>query len=261
MRRSLLILIALVLAPAASAAGPWLGTATNGVAEFTATPHGTTTVVAWKGSQKLTLAGKWGLPRVTLNNDVGGLSADGRVLVLAQNDVVHESGALSTVTSFAVLAAKPLRLRDVVQIKGDFGFDTLSPHGRILYLIQHVSQENLSEYRVRAYDLLEHRLLPNVIADKRQKDWNMTGYPVGRASTADGHWVYTLYSNPNNYPFVHALDTVHRTAVCVGIPFEWATQSDQQEINQAALRIEGGDLAIGTRFLLDRATFKVTKRS
>jgi len=258
MRTSLLILLALACVPVASAAGPWLGTASNGVAEYTANVHGKTTVVA-AGSQKLPLAGKWGLPRVTLNNDVGGLSADGRTLVLSQDDVAHQNGELSGETSFAVLGTKPLHLRKTVKIKGDFGFDALSPQGRILYLIQHVSQENLFQYRVRAYDLMKHKLLPRVIADKRQRDWNMNGYPVGRASTADGRWVYTFYSNQNNYPFVHALDTVKRTAVCIGIPFDWA--ADQTEINQATLSIEGGMLAIGSRFLLDRSTFKVTKRN
>jgi hypothetical protein len=257
MRTSLLILLALVCVPIASAAGPWLGTASNGVAEYTANVHGKTTVVGAE-SRTLTLAGKWGLPRVTMNNDVGGLSADGRTLVLSQDDVAHQNGELSRATSFAVLGTKPLHLRTTVKIKGDFGFDALSPRGRILYLIQHVSQEDLFRYRVRAYDLMKHKLLPRVIADKRQRDWNMNGYPIGRAATPNGRWVYTFYSNQNNYPFVHALDTVNRTAVCIGIPFDWAT--DQTEIGRATLRIQGGKLAISDRFLLDRATFKVTKK-
>src|SRR5207247_10585437 len=83
MRTPLLIRLALVCSPAASAAGPWLGTASNGVAEYTANVHGKTTIVG-NGSQKLTLDGKWGLPRVTLNNGVGGLSGDGHTLVLSQ---------------------------------------------------------------------------------------------------------------------------------------------------------------------------------
>lgn len=256
MRTSLLILLALVLVPAATAAGPWLGTASNGVAGFTAQLHGTTTAVG-DGSRTVSLAGKWGLPRVTLNNDVGGLSADGRVLVLAQDDVAHQNGALSRTSSFAVLGTKPLHLRKVVRVKGDFGFDAVSPHGRMLYLIQHVSRENLFQYRVRAYDLSSGKLLQRVIADKRQRDWNMDGYPVARATTQNGRFVYTLYSNANNYPFVHALDTVNHTAVCVGLPWDWT--SGQQEIDQATLTIRGDKLAIGDRFVLDRSTYKVLK--
>jgi hypothetical protein len=256
MRTSLLILLALVCIPAAGAAGPWLGTATNGVARYTTQIHGTTTVVG-DGSRTISLDGKWGLPRVTLNNDVGGASADGRVLVLAQDDVAHANGNLSRTSSFAVLGTKPLHLRTVVRIKGDFGFDALSPRGRMLYLIQHVSQENLFRYRVRAYDLRSGELLQRVIADRRQRDWNMNGYPVARTATKDGRFVYTLYENGNNYPFVHALDTVSHTAVCVGLPWDWT--ADQQELYQATLTIRGDKLAIGDRFVLDRSTYRVLR--
>ena len=257
MRTSLLILLALVCIPAATAAGPWLGTATNGVAGYTTNMHGTTTAVG-DGSRSISIAGRWGLPRVTLTGDVGGLSADGRVLVLARDDVAHANGALSRTSSFAVLGTKPLHLRTVVRVRGDFGFDALSPHGRTLYLIQHVSQENLFRYRVRAYDLQAGKLLRRVVADRRQRDWNMNGYPVARATTRDGRFVYTLYQNGNNYPFVHALDTVERTAVCVGLPWDWT--ADAQEISRATLTIRGDRLAIGDRFLLDRSTYQVVKR-
>ena len=76
MRTSLLILLALACVPVASAAGPWLGTASNGVAEYTANVHGTTTMVG-DGSQTISLKGKWGLPRVTLNGGVGSDSMTG----------------------------------------------------------------------------------------------------------------------------------------------------------------------------------------
>jgi hypothetical protein len=256
MRIYLITFLALLAVPAATAAGPWLGTATNGVAEYTATLHGQSTVVA-NGEHSLTLDGKWGLPRVTLNNEVGGLSTDGRVLVLAQSDTAHPNGALAKRSNFKILSTNPLRVKETVSIKGDFGFDALSQHARTLYLIQHVSDENLFQYRVRAYDLAKHRLLSRVIADKRQRSWLMSGYPVARAQTDNGHWVYTLYSNQNNYPFVHALNTVDRTAVCIGIPWNWA--SDQTAINSATLEVQGGQLSIAGKFMLDRTTFKVKK--
>jgi hypothetical protein len=256
MRTSFLILaLALVCCATAAAAGPWLGTATNGVG-YTAAPRGGDTLLS-DGTHSLLVKGKWGIPRVTLNNGVGGLSADGRTLVLAQDDVAHNNGELSSKSSFAILSTKPLRLRKLVSVRGDVGFDALSPHGSVMYLIEHVSHENLFRYRVRAYDLHANKLLPGVIADKTQKSWLMDGYPVARASSDDGTWVYTLYSNADNYPFVHALDTMTRTAVCVGIPWDWST--DQQAINNATLTVKGGTLAISGRFELDRATFKVTK--
>jgi hypothetical protein len=256
MRTSLLILLALLFVPVAAGAGPWLGTASNGVAGYTAIVHGATTVVS-DGSRSLTLTGKWGLPRVTLNNDVGGLSTDSRMLVLAQSDTPHPNGALAKNSKFAILSTKPLYVRETITIKGDLGFDALSRHGRTMYLIQHVSEENLFRYRVRAFDLMKHRLLSRVVADKRQASWVMDGYPVARAATTNGQWVYTLYSNGNNYPFVHALDTVNRTAVCIGVPWNWAT--DQTAINSATLAVRGSKLTIAGKFVLDRTTFKVTK--
>jgi len=258
MRKSLLILFALLgFIPAASAAGPWLGAATNGLADYTATYSAGTTTTFGNESQSIRIAGKWGIPYVTLNGEVGGLSPDGRTLVLAQADVLHNGGELSRRTQFKVLSTNTLRVRETVTLNGDYGFDTLSQHARTLYLIQHVSQESLFRYRVRAYDLAKHRLVSRVIADKRQQSWLMEGYPVARTQTTNGHWVYTLYSNANNYPFVHALDTVHRTAVCIGVPWDWT--SDQKAINGATLTVKGGKLLISDRFQLDRASFKVTK--
>ena len=257
MRISLLIALALLVAPSASAAGPWLGVASTSGA-WSAAPHGHTTVVT-HGKQTVSLAGSWGFPLVTLSEDVGGLSTDGRTLVMAQRDVSHPNGALARKTSFAVLGTSPLRVREVVTVKGDFGFDALSPDGAVLYLIQHVSEQSIFKYRVRAYDLDANRLLPQAIADKRQLSWNMEGYPVARVSTRDGRWVYTFYSNGNNYPFVHALDAANRTAVCVGIPWKWTTAAAQSAISTATLKIVGGKLSIGGRFMLDRSTFEVTK--
>jgi hypothetical protein len=249
------IVLALACCATAAASGPWLGTASNGVG-FTATQQAGATLLS-DGSHSVLVKGTWGIPRVTLNNGVGGLSADGRTLVLAQDDVAHNNGNLSSKSSFAIVSTKPLRLRRLVTVKGDFGFDALSPHGSVLYLIEHVSQKSLFRYRVRAYDMHAGKLLPGVVADKTQRSWLMDGYPVARASSADGKWVYTLYSNADNYPFVHALDTITRTAVCVGIPWDWST--DQRAINNATLTVKGGTLAISGRFALDRSTFKVTK--
>jgi len=257
MRTSLLIVLALLAVPAASAAGPWLGVSHSSRA-WSAVRHGGSTTVT-HGRQSASISGNWGFPLVTLREDVGGLSADGRTLVLAQGNVAHHDGALARKSSFAVLGTSPLRVREVVTLNGDFGFDALSPDGATLYLIQHVSEQSLFRYRVRAYDFDANRLLPQPIADKRQLSWNMEGFPIARATTADGRWVYTFYSNGDNYPFVHALDAESRTAVCIGIPWKWTTAADQSAISNVTLKIVGAKLSIGGRFMLDRSTFEVTE--
>ncbi len=94
---------------------------------------------------------------------------------------------------------------------------------------------------MKAYDLKAGELVPGVIADKSQAGWLMAGYPVARATSTGGRWVYTLYQQPDNYPFVHALDTVSRTAICIGLPWEWATAGASGEIGRATLSLGGGD--------------------
>ena len=46
----------------------------------------------------------------------------------------------------------------------------------------------------------------------------MVGWPVSRATTATGGWVYTLYQRIRGEPFVHALDANHRAAFCIDLP-------------------------------------------
>src|SRR5207237_486058 len=121
---------------------------------------------------------------------------------------------------FQVVRTTDLAPVQRVVLKGNFAFDALSPDGSRLYLIQRVSQQNLSRYVVRAYSLDRRRLLPGRIADRTQRGWVMAGYPLTRATSADGRWVYTLYARPDGYPFVHALDTVRGVAHCIGIPWQ-----------------------------------------
>jgi hypothetical protein len=171
-------------------------------------------VFAWN-----TYPGVFGTPFVSLAGDAGGLSADGRTLVLGDASAPGPA-ALRRESRFLVVDARNLRVLRELDLRGDFGYDALSPRGRLLYLIQHVSAGNVTRYVVRAYDLRSGRLLRRRIADRTQKGWVMQGYPMSRAASADGRFVYTLYQNPGGYPFVHALDSVRGVAHCVGIPYK-----------------------------------------
>jgi hypothetical protein len=167
------------------------------------------------GSAKLD--GAFGIPMVT-QSQTGGLSRDGRTLILQEL-------ALAAPTQFVVMDARTLRERYRFILDGIYSFDALSPDGSMLYLIQRVDAQNYSRYVVRAYDLVNRHLLPGRIADRTQKSWVMEGQPVTRGTSDDGRWVYTLYSNPGGFPFVHALDTVRGVAHCVGIA--WPQGKDQ----------------------------------
>jgi hypothetical protein len=165
-------------------------------------------VVGWA-----TLDGSWGIPTVTFSPQRGeGLTRDGKRLIVTQ------TGAWSP-SEFAVVSTQDFRVVDRFSLNGNFAYDAMSPDAATLYLIQHLDANNVNRYIVRAYDLRNQRLLPGRIADKTQRGWVMEGSPLTRATSAGGRWVYTLYSRPGGYPFVHALDTVNAVAHCIGLPW------------------------------------------
>jgi DNA-binding beta-propeller fold protein YncE len=180
----------------------------------------------------------YGLPRVTYGNDIGGLSRDGRTLVVAQPEV---GAGLAAETRLLVLDTKTLRTRRMIDLTGDFSFDALSPDARTVFLIEHNSVKNYERYRVRAYDLAHGRLLPNAIVDRTEP--SMSGSPVARVVAPGGTWVYTLYSHFNGEPFVHALDTVHASARCLDI--DW--HGNQNLLWSARLTLGDGKLSVTTK--------------
>jgi hypothetical protein len=155
--------------------------------------------------------GTFSLPAVAYDGSPAGLSTDGRTLVLISPRTRYPRKR----TTFAVIDAKTLRVRRHIGLKGDFSFDAISPDGRLMYLVEY-NPRNFGEYEVRAYDIPARRLLPKPIVDPREPDEEMYGVPVTRATSADGRWAYTLYDS-SEHPFVHALDTSGRTAVCIDL--------------------------------------------
>jgi hypothetical protein len=233
--------LALVALSSAAAAGPQLGT-TNVLnadeVSYVATPGGAHTTLEVRSSEgdvlrKASFPGAWGVPLVTLNGDVAGLSRNGRVLVLSESKNVGTP--LRARSQFLVLETRKLAPTRTVKLRGDFGFDALSPNGRMLYLIEHHIASDVSQYRVRAYDLQKGRLLSRIIIDKREPDEVMAGFPVARLSTGDGRLVFTLYLS-EEHPFVHLLDTVSLAAFCIDLP----NHVSQQAIERASMRLTNG---------------------
>ncbi|HZT44987.1 MAG TPA: hypothetical protein VFA24_02310 [Gaiellaceae bacterium] len=222
-----------------------------GTSTLAAIDKATGGVTRWR-----TLTGAWGIPLVTFGGTADGLSRDGRTLVVAEWSPPSE-GPLRSRSTFRIYDTKTLRERTELTLRGDFSFDALSPDARTLYLIQHVSEQDVFKYLVRAYDLRANRLLSKVVADKRQQGWVMRGMPVRRLASADGRWVYTLYSQDGGTPFVHALDATTRTAVCIGVP--WS--GSQEPLWRAVLRLDDGKLTIaagGRRIAIDTQTFALS---
>jgi hypothetical protein len=111
---------------------------------------------------------------------------------------------------------------------------------------------SVAQYDVRAYDLRRDRMLPTPIVDPREPEEKLQGIPVTRVSTPDGRWQYTLYTGDE--PFIHALDTVDRTAVCIDVP------TASQDVR---MTLHGNTLTLNENFTpvaqVDLTSFKVTK--
>ncbi len=197
--------------------------------------------------------GTWGVPQVAYDGTTGGLSRDGRTLVLGQ---IPGGVQLRASSSFALVAVKQFRLIGVVRLKGDFSFDALSPDGARLYLIQHLSANDVTRYQVRAYDLETRRLLPGVVAAKGETD--MRGLPLARVASRDGVWAYTLYGGMPREAFVHALNTARAQAFCIDLPWRGTATN----VSKLRLVVNGTRLVIrrpGYRAaaVVDRGTFRV----
>jgi len=246
MRKALLaaLVAALVVVAGAAAVGPWPGTvssvtsAVTGV-RYSVSDDGTTTeLVARRNGQARTrtLTGVWRIPAVTSTELPGGLSPDGRLLVLVQQP---NGSTLRAQSKFLVVATRSLRVTRAITLRGEFGFDAVSADRRTLYVIEHGDRNDLNAYIVRAYDLAAGTLLARPVVAKGEGP-TMSGYPVARATTTRGTWVYTLYWRPNGSTFVHALGTTQRRAVCLDL--QWTTS--QPWNSRLALSPDGSKLFV-----------------
>jgi len=200
------------------------------------------------------LAGSFGVPGVAVDGSATGLSADGRTLVLAGG--VGRYPVLRT--HLVVLDAPHLRTRARIELPGWFNVDAISPTGRWLYLIHYPSARDTNRYEVRAYDVANRRLVAKPVIDPREPDEAMQGFPIARATSADGRWAYTLYDRGGEAPFIHALDTERRTAACIDLPGLTGADTSAMRLVVApgggTLRIVGPNGALA---VVDTRTFAV----
>jgi hypothetical protein len=259
---------ALTLSGAAQGVGPWPGLAAgvasnDGQLRYTATRSAETTVVRaiTRGADAHVVTatrfdGRFGVPAVTSTGIAGGLSPNGRLLALSESPSYT---GLRTQSTFLIVQTPSLRLSRRIVLRGEFGFDTFSRDGRWLYVLQHRNSSDLAAYVVRAYDLVQKRLLPGAIVAKGESE-NMRGYPVSRATRTGGRWVYTLYTRMTGQPFVHALNTDGRYAICIDLPTRvqtnqiWETKLGLSRDGRKLLVRSGG--AVLAR--VDTRSFRVT---
>jgi hypothetical protein len=201
------------------------------------------------------LRGRFSIPLVAYDSTAGGVSADGRTLVLIRPRTSFPRHD----TTLAVMSTTPrLRLRRIVRLPGDFSYDALSPDATALFLINYISPTQPRKYRVRVFDLVRNRLDPKAVVDPREPPDEMNGLPLSRVAGPGGRWAYTLYDGER--PFIHALDTRDRKAVCIdldGSAFK-GVLANQLGLTAAAGGTRLDISANGKRIaVVDTATFRV----
>jgi hypothetical protein len=246
---SALALFAVVAAAAeatATAAGPTPGFADagivspNGLVRYVAVPRAGKTLVTvmrisdGKLLRSTTLRAMYGVPLVAYDGTSGGLTRDGKRLLL-------ETDGTGKTTRFVVLSTRNLKVRQFFALPGIWAYDALSPDGKTVFLTQVLSFTDKLRYVVRAYDLGLHRLAAGAIADKSEPG-AMTGYPLSRVASADGVWAYTLYQRPGAQPFIHALNSRDRVAHCIDLA--WKGNPDDMGSVRLTLSSDGKLLVV-----------------
>jgi hypothetical protein len=129
-----------------------------------------------------------------------------------------------------------------------------------MYLIEY-SPRDLGDYAVRAYDIRARRLYPDPVVDPREPDEAMRGLPITRATSPDGRWAYTLYDGAGMHPFVHALDTVRNSAVCIDLD----ALAGRNDLNALKLRVGAAGRTLTVHrarndlLVIDTRTFRVSR--
>jgi len=199
--------------------------------------------------RELRIPGRFALPAVAYDGLPTGLSADGRTLILVNPRRRFPRAS----TTLAVVDPRRMRLRRQIRLSGDFSFDAISPDGRLLYLIQYLSRQDITDYAVRAFDMRAGRMFRQRVVDPSEPDEDMSGEPLSRVMDASGRWAYTLYAS-EEHPFVHALDTARRTAVCIDLDIHGG---DTLAMRGDRLDVLGGDQVLAS---IDTSTHRVFRR-
>lgn len=258
LRRLLLPIVVLFVLPPSAAAGDGPPTSRDAGPDGVMAPGGRTRLTALPASSRSTVLARsetsggrvrqvallrrtWGVPVVAFDGTAGGLSADARTLVLMQ----PAKTLPRRLARFAVVNARALAVRQKIVLRGDWSFDALSPDASTLYLTEDLNRSQ-TRYAVRAYDLLAHRLVKAPVVDPSEPDEPLRGWPVTRTTGPGGHWEYTLYAGGGK-PFIHALDTVHRTSICIDLPRRIAKPS---QVWQLRLELRGPQIAVVYRHKL-----------
>jgi hypothetical protein len=224
-----------VVAAAPAGANPGPQRVTGGPGASALLKNGVLTMHWQGGSSRIQVPPDYQLPSVTTRGELGGMSFDGRTVVLAYGR--DDGGARSR-----FLVAEQGKLTPLA-FRGKVAFDAIAPRGSSLYLTRRTSANDPTRYVVLQYDRAQKTL--NQVGVKivfsadgaEEPSWKMQGLPVARATEPTGNWVYTLYT-AREYPFIHALPLGQGAwAACIELPKSWRSRVASLRLRAAGGRI------------------------
>ena len=162
---------------------------------------------------RLRVHGPFLLPPATIGGLPGGLSQDGRWLVLQAFD--NNDAGLPTGSHFLVVDTAFQAAPRQIDLPAYFQFDAVSNDGKRMYLIEYLSS---TKYHVRLLEVGSGHLDPQMVVDKTDGNPAMTGLRLSGVASRDGHWLYSIYIRENQGAFVHALNLDGSIAFCIDLP-------------------------------------------
>jgi DNA-binding beta-propeller fold protein YncE len=158
----------------------------------------------------LQVPGSFQMPPATLGGMPGGLSQNGRYLVL-------QTTGKRTSSHMLLIDTSELKVAKSIDLNGVFDFDAVNNNGQSVYVIEYPNAAD-SYYHVRVYKVPAGKLGAYTVADKGGPGEAMTGVRLSGVFSPDGQWLYSLYARENNGAFVHALNLTQPFAFCLDLP-------------------------------------------
>ncbi len=175
----------------------------------------------WRGGgARIQVPPDYLLPAVTTRGELGGLSFDGKTVVLG-----HARQGEGGRSRFLIAEKGELT---PLSFRGTVAFDAIAPRGSAIYLTRRASATDATKYTVLQYNRAGKVLNPvatkivfSAEGAEKPEGWTMQGLPLARSTAPDGRWTYTLYDS-REYPFIHALPLGQGAwAACVELPESW----------------------------------------
>jgi hypothetical protein len=166
----------------------------------------------------LQLPGTFEMPPATRGGAPGGLSQNGRYLVLQAPDPRTSTHMLLIDTQLFSVAKR-------IDLNGKFDFDAVNNTGQSVYVIEYPNAAD-SYYDVRVYEVHAGQLGAYTVVDKGGPGEVMTGVRLSGVFSPDGQWLYSLYAREKQGAFVHALNLSSPYAFCLDLPGSgWSSNS------------------------------------